>query len=372
MKDKILHPLNPAPYQELPVFQGNVGNALLERMKVNLSKNGDFVCLINGFYSCQNQTEGCGVKNKLFSNLILDSCLYANAFWKHGLRKGDVVHFQIPNCTDYHCLALAVWACEGIASLADPGLSPGVLKSQLEDTNAKFILCYRRSRKTVLEALKLSGKLGHVKVIMLEKADLDQEDFELRENEEEFMFFQDFVDDAEKLEQPPLLQNGPLDDDETVVIFWSSGTTGNPKGIQHTVRTMRFLMLDFEFRAKLDPKLPVLLTTCFFHIGGFMSILEITHFKTNFIFNNGYDLDQDGKTCQAIYKQIDAYRPWRLVCGSHHCVQLTKERPLDKNLNLDSVLMVLPMGSTVPESMYEDLKPYMPNLALVCQGLAMT
>ena len=66
------------------------------------------------------------------SNLIKDSKRCAAAFWKHGLRKGNIVHFVIPNNTEYHCLALGVWSCEGVISLGDPELSISVLKTQIE------------------------------------------------------------------------------------------------------------------------------------------------------------------------------------------------------------------------------------------------
>ena len=47
--------------------------------------------------------------------------------------------------------------------------------------------------------------------------------------EEGFIFYNDFILDAEKLIQPPVLQEGPPKDEDTAIIFWSSGTTGQPK-----------------------------------------------------------------------------------------------------------------------------------------------
>ena len=102
-------------------------------------------------------------------------------------------------------MVLGVWLCEGINSCADPGLSVNVLKTQFEDTNAKFIVCYEGSRKNVHEALIQNGKLGITKVIILEKAcpELDEDQ---PITEEGFEFAADFLKNAEKLPQPPLLQ----------------------------------------------------------------------------------------------------------------------------------------------------------------------
>ena len=93
---------------------------------------GDYDCLIHGSFSLEGKTSSCGQKSKSLATLIKDSRLCAAAFWRHGLRKGDIVHFVIPNNTEYHNLALGVWTCEGTLSLGDPDLSVSVLKTQLK------------------------------------------------------------------------------------------------------------------------------------------------------------------------------------------------------------------------------------------------
>ena len=63
-----------------------------------------------------------GIHNFAF----LGSCLYNKA----ALRKGDIVHLLIPNCTDYHCFVFGSWMCEAVVSAADPGVSTGQLISE--------------------------------------------------------------------------------------------------------------------------------------------------------------------------------------------------------------------------------------------------
>ena len=90
-----------------------LGNEYMTEMEKNLAKNGDFQAMINGYFSLTGKTSGCGDKSKLLSKLLLDSKLCSAAFYQSGLRQGDVVHFLIPNCTEYHNLAIGIWACEG-------------------------------------------------------------------------------------------------------------------------------------------------------------------------------------------------------------------------------------------------------------------
>ena len=111
-------------------------------------------------------------------------------------------------------------------SLGDPDLSVSVLKTQLQDTQAKFIICYDGSRKKVFDALKDCDLLGKIQVIVLEKSCPSlEEDWPIKE--EGFIFFNDFVRNAEKLIQPPVLQDGAPNDNDNLIIFWSSGTTGS-------------------------------------------------------------------------------------------------------------------------------------------------
>ena len=263
-------------------------------------------------------------------------------------------------------MAIGVWLCESINSCADPGLSSTVLKTQFEDTNAKIVICYEGSRKRVYEALVQSGKLEKTKVIVLEKSCPDEnEDQPI--SEEGFTFVKDFLEDAEKLPQPPLLQDGIPKDDETHVIFWSSGTTGLPKGIQHSNHNFRFQLAGLKQTSGSTS----VTTTCFFHGGGFGLFTQLMASPQTIVFNHGGDIDNDD-TCELLYKEVDRFKPIWLMFGSHHFVLMSKQKPKDTKLDLSSVVFVSPMGSTVPQTLYEDLKSSFSNLATIFSFYGMT
>lgn len=90
-----------------------------------------------------------------------------------------------------------------------------------------------------------------------------------------------------------------------------------------------------------------------FHIGGFFGPLSILHDKMTYVFNHGADLKDD---CQLLYQEIDAFKPFYVMFGSHHLVMMSKEGPKDKSLDLTSVNFAMPMGSTVPFNLLQDLK----------------
>lgn len=175
----------------------------------------------------------------------------------------------------------------------------------------------------------------------------------------------DFISDADTLEQPPSLQDGPLKDDDVWTIVWSSGTTGNPKGIQYAMGFMRTLVRGYHIRKDVTPPGAVfLITTCFFHAGGFTTPLNCMTNQNTFVFNHGPDLDKTDPT-EMLYREVDQFKPFLMICGSHHLVLLGQTPPKDKDLALDSVVTVMPMGSSVPPTLYEDLKANFPSLMAV-------
>ena len=340
-------------------FEGNVGKALLLRMRKNLERNGDFKCLINGGYTLQGTTTSCGDKSTTLSQVIQTSEAFGAALFNAGLRKGDVVHFLLPNCTDYHALVIGVWMCNGIVSLGDPGLSAPVLKTQLQETKAKFVVCFQGSRQVLHQALKEIEET--IQVIVLPS---NQDELVL---EPDYLNLTDFIQEI-GLKEPEV---ETFEEDDTVIIFWSSGTTGLPKGIQHSVKTFQYVIGDMESRMAFNDVLGMT-TTCFFHVGGFFYPLKnLIHERSSWVFNHGPDLDNAPDTCQVLFEEIDLFKPSYLMFGSHHLVMLSKAKP-KKSLNLSSPMLVMPMGSTVPKSLFEDLKLNLSSLQAVGHAFALT
>ena len=87
IKDKILYPVIDKPVK-FPEIVSNIGQELLQRMKANFDRNGDFEVLTNSCFMVEGKTTSCGEKSKNISEMIRDSQLYAAAFWNAGVRKG--------------------------------------------------------------------------------------------------------------------------------------------------------------------------------------------------------------------------------------------------------------------------------------------
>ena len=179
----------PKNFYDYPELDGNIADFFFKSVNNVLQNQGDSDWQINGPFEVNGFTSTCGAKRIKLSEIENSSRNIATAFYNAGLRKGQTVEFVIPNCTNYHVIVFGAWLCEGIVSLADPGLSLKVLKAHLQDTNATFVVCYDGSRNTVFRALQELDLLGKVQVIVVELAcPKDDQDLPIQESELKFQF----------------------------------------------------------------------------------------------------------------------------------------------------------------------------------------
>lgn len=132
---------------------------------------------------------------------------------------------------------------------------------------------------------------------------------------------------------------------DSVTIFWSSGTTGDPKGVLLSFDMMARLVLA-EKSVFVDSSVNLetfIMTTNFFHAGGFTFALinGIKSCNNIVIFSDGIVKASD------LHQAIDYFHPTVLKLGSHHAIELGYSQPLFESLNLSSVEYILPMGAPV-------------------------
>ncbi|TRY79463.1 hypothetical protein TCAL_06787 [Tigriopus californicus] len=268
---------------------------------------------------------------------------FASILYQHGLRRGDYCQIVWPNTSLFQIAVLGIWLCEAIPSLCDYTFRAKGLALQMQDANPKVILATQYNLDTVEESLKIWNKsTNEVPIIVLGKNDpkLDK-----------YPNFEGMVND--KKMRPPVPRQGPFLRDNVAALFWSSGTTGNPKGIQQTYNLFLHHMMPSKFITGI-----VIQSTLFFHIGGFVTPLHSVFHHTDYFFN-GEDIAPD---CLNILRAVDKFKPEFLVIGTHHCNQMIALRPdVIANLDLKSIKVVAPLGSTVHSEMIRDVKILFPN-----------
>ncbi len=183
----------------------------------------------------------------------------AVGFLRRGVSAGDVVSFQLPNWWQFTVLHLA---CLKLGAVSNPlmiifrerelSFMLGLAESKILVVPAQFRNVDHRAIAKAVQA-RLSS-LAHVAVVD-------------GEGEEAFdAFLAEDITDAERA----ALAAVRLSPDAVIQLLYTSGTTGEPKGVSHTSNTMLANLVPFAERLKLGAEDVIQMPSPMAHQLGFM------------------------------------------------------------------------------------------------------
>jgi acyl-CoA synthetase (AMP-forming)/AMP-acid ligase II len=233
-----------SPYPDVEIPDVPLTEFLLERIQ----PYGDKAALI----------DGPSGRTLTYTQLAGAIRLVAANLNRRGFGKGDVFAIYSPNLPEYAVAFHAVSLVGGISTTANPLYTADELAFQLNDAGAKYLLTIPLFLDKAKEAV--------------EKSDVE-EIFVFGEAEGATPFVSLLQSGAEL----PEVDINP--DEDTVVLPYSSGTTGFPKGVKLTHRNIVANMAqaegitDFDIVTEEDTLIGVL---PFFHIYGLTVILNMS------------------------------------------------------------------------------------------------
>lgn len=159
--------------------------------------------------------------NVTFAELRDLSSKLAGFLEEQGIDKGDRVAVMLPKSPELVIAALAIWRLGAVYLPLFTAFGPEAINYRLKDSSAKLIITDSSNRSKVEDIVKSFN----VKVVTVIKEDgvLENDDYS---------FWKELYA-AKALEQPAIVSGEDL-----LIILYTSGTTGNPKGVMIPVKSL--------------------------------------------------------------------------------------------------------------------------------------
>ncbi|SPL69597.1 cyclohexanecarboxylate-CoA ligase [Acinetobacter stercoris] len=204
---------------------------------------------------------------------------------KLGIQKNDVVSCQLPNWWEF---SLLYFACCHIGAVLNP-LMPifreRELEFMLQHAESKVFIVPQKYRNFDHEQLayKLKDKLASLQHVVVVNGELEN-------NFNQVLLEHGLEQNQENIKQLQYLQASP--DDITQLIF-TSGTTGEPKGVMHTSNTLFANIIPYAKRLHLNENDVVLMASPMAHQTGFMyGLIMPVELKAKVVLQDVWDVEQ--------------------------------------------------------------------------------
>ncbi len=198
----------------------------------------------------------------------------ANALLAAGLGKGDKIATVLPNCLELLYLFMACARTGMVIVPLSPLLMPAGIASLIEDSDAVM----------VMTSPELAGMIEPVRSKLTAIA--PQNFICTGAGHRAYRHFDALVADAPESEPPDARLTG----DDVYNIFYSSGTTGQPKGIIHTHSIRAMYGMEFASCWRMTPESIVLHAGAIIFNGAFLTLMPWLYLGATLVLLNSFDV----------------------------------------------------------------------------------
>jgi acyl-CoA synthetase (AMP-forming)/AMP-acid ligase II len=270
----------------------------------------------------------------------------ANALLDRGIGKGDKIATLLPNCVE---LLEIYWAVAKIGAVVVPLstllLSAG-LKSLLNDSDASMVVAY-------------SGMIDTLEQIRNELDGVPAGNFILTDSPDTpgYSNYHELKAAAGTLDPP----GSEINDNDIFNIIYSSGTTGQPKGIIHThyIRAMYAYLSATSFR--MTPESVFMHTGSIIFNGAFVMIMPSMFLGATFILHRQF-------TAEAFIETVEKEKVTHVIMVPAQLVAILHSKKFSPQA-LSSLEMICNVGAPLHQEHKEQLTRYLPNRFYELYGL---
>lgn len=233
-----------------------LNKTILQFLDEAVNLNPDKIAMVS--YKAEDQSES----SFSYQDILNISNKMALGLKNLGIKKNDVVSCQLPNWWEFSLLYIA---CRRIGAVLNP-LMPifreRELSFMLQHCESKALIVAKQFKKFDHEQLanKLLGSLEHLQHVIVIGG------------EGENSFDQVLLNHG--LDQDPAqlaaLQQSVIGPDDVAQVIFTSGTTGEPKGVMHTANTLFANLVPYAERLHLNQDVVELMSTPLAHQTGFL------------------------------------------------------------------------------------------------------
>jgi len=271
----------------------------------------------------------------------------SNALIRAGVGKGEKVATVLPNCLELLTLYWSVTSIGAVVVPVSPLLQPRGLINLLQDSSSRMVFL---NAHTMNELIPFQSELntidGHGFVIVDSQQDLGSHPS-----------YTHFVDDNNHA-IPNSINVSP---EELFNIVYSSGTTGQPKGIEHShhIRSLYGSLFANSFR--MTPESVILHTGSIVFNGAFVTLMPAFFLGATYILHQAFD-------AEAMIRTIRDERVTHTMMVPAQ-IAAVLESPNCTPEALISLQMVLTLGAPLDQSFKDRLNKIIPNRFYELYGL---
>jgi len=269
----------------------------------------------------------------------------ANALLAAGIVKDDKVATLLSNCYELYEVYWAVAKIGAVVVPLSPLLRGAGLANLLRNSNTRLVIIQRKSMPYLQEVLPQLDQLDAQNVWVIDQPGDDHADYHEQTGKA----------------SPALPPEIDIRADDLFNIIYSSGTTGEPKGIMHThyIRAMYMSLFSNYFR--IQPESIILHTGSIIFNGSFLTLMPAMFLGATYILHEKFDVDQ-------LLETIKTERVTHTILVPSQIVQAL-QHPEFRGENIASLEMIMSVGAPLHQKHKEELDRRIPGVFYELYGL---